>query len=91
MTNSLRIATVSSYITSTWLHKQDFRGKLATWILNFVEQVRLHNDMVTDPADAISQGQAVNFLEAAVSGADGLNTVRYSSQAAQKGAGRSGA
>ena len=69
MTNSLGIATVSSYITSSRLHKQDFRGKLSTWILNFVEQVRLHNDMVNDPDDAISSGQAVNFLEAAVSGA----------------------
>ena len=47
--------------------------------------------MVNDPDDAISSGQAVNFLEAAVSGVDGLNTVRYSWQAAQKGSGRAGA
>ena len=91
MTNSLRIATVSSYITGTRLHKEDFRGKLGTWILNFVEQVRLHNDMVNDARDEISSGQDVNFLEAAVSGVQGLNTVRYSWQAAQKGAGRTGA
>ena len=91
MTNSLRVATVSSYITSTRLHKQDFRGKLGTWILNFVEQVRLHNDMVSHKDDEISSGQAVNFLEAAVSGVEGLNTVRYSWQAAQKGSGRTGA
>ena len=93
MVNNLRISTVSTYITSVRLHKIDFRGNLSTWILNFCEQVRLHNDMVTDDDDKISDGQGVNFLEleAAVSGVQGLSHVRTAWAAAQKGAGRIGA
>ena len=68
MANNLRTATISNYVTSVRLHKIDFRGNLSTWILNFNEQIRLHNDMVTADEDKISDGQAVNFLEAAVSG-----------------------
>ena len=87
MTNSLRIGTVSNYITSVRLHKQDFRGSLCTWLLNFSEQVRLHNEMVPDLQDRISDGQAVNFLEAAVMGVDKLSNVRNSWMAANKGSG----
>ena len=90
MVNNLRISTVSTYITSVRLHKIDFRGNLSTWILNFCEQIRLHNDMVTDNDDKISDGQGVNFLEAAVSGVQGLSHVRTAWAAAQKGSGRVG-
>ena len=91
MTNSLRVGTISNYITSVRLHKQDFRGNLCTWLLNFSEQVRLHNEMVSDPQDWISSGQAVNFLEAAVMGVDKLSNVRNAWMAANKGSGRANA
>ena len=91
MANNLRTATISAYVTSVRLHKLDFRGNLSTWILNYTEQIRLHNDMVTADEDKISDGQAVNFLEAAISGIPSLASVRHAWSAAQKGAGRIGA
>ena len=47
--------------------------------------------MVPSDDDKISEGQHVNFLEAAISGVHGLNHVRAAWNAAQKGAGRAGA
>ena len=91
MTNGLRVLTISNYITSVRLHKLDFRGNVSTWLLNYVEQIRLHNEMVEHDQDKISEGQSVNFLEAAVMGVDKLSQVRTSWTAAQKGAGRVGA
>ena len=47
--------------------------------------------MVEHDQDKISEGQSVNFLEAAVMGVDKLSQVRTSWTAAQKGAGLVGA
>lgn len=84
MTSVLRSQMISSYLTSTRLHSIQWRGTQANFILHWMEQARIHNE-ISDTA--FTENQLVTFLNACLSGTANLSQVLTLHRTAQKAAG----
>ena len=72
MTSRLTAQKISSYLTSTRLHTLSWNGTQSNFILHFKEQYRQYNEIATE---RYSDGLAIQFLEAALSGTPNLSQV----------------
>jgi hypothetical protein len=87
MTAELHAQKISTYLSSTRLHQINWRGSQESFLLNFKENARLHNEI--NPQDKYSDPQLIRFLNACVAQTSNLATVlenhRTSLRAAGKG------
>ena len=84
MASEIRSQALSTYLTSTRLDKLQWRGSLANFLLHWQEQARTYNEISPDP---YSESQLVTFLNACVSGVEGLSQVLTLNRTAKSAAG----
>lgn len=84
MTSVLRSQQISSYLTSTRYHKLQWKGTQANFILHWVEQARIYNEVSTDK---FTENQMVTFLNSCLSGTPNLSQVLTLHRTAKQAAG----
>jgi hypothetical protein len=84
MTSVLRAQQISSYLTSTRLHNLQWKGSQTNFILHWVEQARIYNEISQHPFQEMQQ---ITFLNSCLSGTPNLSQVLTLHQTAKKAAG----
>lgn len=84
MTSVLRSQQISSYLTSTRLHQLQWKGSQTNFILHWVEQARIYNEVSKHP---FQEMQLITFLNSCLSGTPNLSQVLTLHQTAKKAAG----
>jgi hypothetical protein len=84
MTSVLRVQQISSYLTSTRLHNLQWKGSQTNFILHWVEQSRVFNEISQHP---FQEMQLVTLLNSCLSGTANLSQVLTLHQTAKKAAG----
>jgi len=84
MTSVLRAQQVSTYLTSTRLHMLGWRGTQTNFILHYVEQARIYNEI---SPEEFKDSQLITFLNTCLSGTPNLAQVLNLHRTATKAAG----
>ena len=84
MSSKLRAQQLSTYITSTRLHTCGWNGKQTNFIMHWKTVARDYNEISTSP---FTEEQLKTFLNAALSGTPGLNTILQLNNSARRAAG----
>jgi hypothetical protein len=84
MTSVLRSQQISSYLTSTRLHNLQWKGSQTDFILHWVEQSQIYNEVSKHP---FQEMQLIVFLNSCLSGTPNLSQVLILHHTAKKAAG----